>query len=434
VSHGWLNDDEFVEQIDHWVYRAVNAGGHTFGDLVRRLPGVYPSCVVDSLRRHLAFGQIPLLRAARLISQSANAVSSSISCVARDGLPVPHPLDFDWRFSDEAVERILDEASLLSHHRGSFGVVGAPSVALKAGQTWTSGSVIAFDVNPIIVAALRQLNERVASLRCNVFIDEPAGFRLDVVVTDPPWYFDELCSALWFGHAICRTGGFVLASIPPLGTRPGIARERTTLIEFSSTLGLELIRIEAAELPYRSPPFEQNALRAIGVAGAPVDWRCGDLAVFAKRSSFRSPRPTVSSPVDSDWCDVSFSAAHLRVSSERSGGFSDPRLSSIIEGDVLPTVSRRDPRRKAAKVWTSGNRVFACSGCDIFRVVAKALASGHAPRARVEHHLGRRLAPVEVEMTNEAAMQLIRIVLSEERELWAYASETRDVRRHVFAS
>jgi hypothetical protein len=29
-----------------------------------------------------------------------------------------------------------------------------------------------------------------------------------------------------------------------------------------------------------------------------------------------------------------------------------------IDGDVLPSVSRRDPRRRLAHVWTSGNRVF----------------------------------------------------------------------------
>jgi hypothetical protein len=369
-----------------------------------------------------------------LISQSMNTASSGVSSLAHDGLPIPHPLDFDWRFSEEAVERILDEAALLGRHRASVGVVGAPSVALKADRPWTSGGVIAFDINPGVVSALRQLGGRVVSLRCNVLIDEPPRFRLDVVVTDPPWYFDELCSTLWFCHATCRTGGFILASIPPLGTRPGIAEERTKLLEFSSRLGLDLIGIQPAQLPYRSPPFERNALHAVGAAGTPVDWRRGDLAVFAKRGSPRSPRPTVSSSAGAAWCDVSFSAPRVRVSPKQSGGFSDPRLSPIIEGDVLPTVSRRDPRRKAARVWTSGNRVFACRGSDIFLVVARALASGHAPRTRVEDHLGRRLAPAEAEMTTEAAMQLMTLVLSEERELWAYAGETQENRCHVFAS
>ena len=385
MGHGWLGDDGFAENVDQWVRRAVNAGGCTFGDLLRRLPGVYPSVVVVSLRRQLFSGQIPLLRGARLLSQSTGRETSGVSSLALDGLPVPHPLDFDWRFSGEAVERILVEASHLSRHRGSVGVVGAPSVVLKASRTWTGGGVVAFDLNPCVTASLGQLGQRVISLRRNILIDEPPRLRLDVVVTDPPWYFDELGSALWFCHAACRAGGFVLASIPPLGTRPGIAEERAKLVEFSSRLGLHLVRVEAAELPYRSPPFERNALRVVGIVGAPVDWRRGDLAVFEKRGPARAARPAASRSLDGGWCDVSFSAARVRVRAAQSRGFSDPRLSPIIEGDVLPTVSRRDPRRAAARVWTSGNRVFACKGSDIFLVVARA--------ARVRacaSHAGRR--------------------------------------------
>ncbi len=33
-------------------------------------------------------------------------------------------------------------------------------------------------------------------------------------------------------------------------------------------------------------------------------------------------------------------------------------LISLVKGDILPTVSRRDPRRRQADVWTSGNRIF----------------------------------------------------------------------------
>lgn len=434
MSHGWLGDDGFAGHVDHWVHRAVNARVCTFGDLLRWLPGVYPSVVVDSLRRQLVTGQIPLLRGARLLSQSTGRVTSGVSSLALDGLPVPHPLDFDWRFSGEAVERILAEAFLLSRHRGSVGVVGAPSVVFKASRTWRSGGVIAFDINPRVIASLGRLGDRVVSLRRDFLIDEPPRLRLDIVVTDPPWYFDELCSALWFCRGVCRTGGFVLASIPPLGTRPGIAEERARLVEFTSRLGLHLVRIEAAELPYRSPPFERNALRAAGIAGTPVDWRRGDLAVFAKRGPAREARPTASHAADDEWCDISFSAARVRVRRAPDRRFSDPRLSPIIEGDVLPTVSRRDPRRAAARVWTSGNRVFACRGSGIFLVVARAIASGHAPRTRVEEHLGRRLTPAEADVTTEAIMQITRLVPTEERELWAYASGTRENRSHVFAS
>jgi hypothetical protein len=290
-----------------------------------------------------------LLRGARLLSQSTGPETSGVSSLALDGLPVPHPLDFDWRFSGEAVQRILAEATLLNRHRGSVGVVGAPSVVLKASRTWTRGGIVAFDINPRVIASLGQLGDRVISLRRDFLIDEPPRLRLDVVVTDPPWYFNELCSALWFCHAACRAGGFVLASISPLGTRPGIAEERAKLVDFTSRLDLHLVRIEAAERPYRSPPFERNALRVAGIDGAPVDWRRGDLAVFTKRGSAREARPTASRAVDGEWCDVSFSTARVRVRPTQGRGFSDPRLSPSTRSQV-EGHKRTEYRRAASMV------------------------------------------------------------------------------------
>jgi len=40
-------------------------------------------------------------------------------------------------------------------------------------------------------------------------------------------------------------------------------------------------------------------------------------------------------------------------------------LVSLIAGDVLPTVSRRDERRRAALIWTSGNRVFGSDDTEL---------------------------------------------------------------------
>src|SRR4051812_16420339 len=70
VGHGWLGDKGFAEDVDLWVRQAVDADGCTFGDLLRRLPGVYPSEVAASLRRQVISGHIPLLYGARLLSQS----------------------------------------------------------------------------------------------------------------------------------------------------------------------------------------------------------------------------------------------------------------------------------------------------------------------------------------------------------------------------
>jgi hypothetical protein len=58
---------------------------------------------------------------------------------------------------------------------------------------------------------------------------------------------------------------------------------------------------------------------------------------------------------------------------------------SLIDGDILPTVSRRDPRRRAAQAWTSGNRIFGTGNPQLLLEAAisctgAATGSGVQPR------------------------------------------------------
>ena len=55
---------------------------------------------------------------------------------------------------------------------------------------------------------------------------------------------------------------------------------------------------------------------------------------------------------------------------------SDSLLQSVVNGDVLPTVRRADPRRQKVQVWTSGNRIFASARPDLVRLAAFTAASG----------------------------------------------------------
>jgi hypothetical protein len=426
--------DDFPNRVDDWVLRGIAEGCRTFGDLIYRLPGVYPTVAVEGLHRLAARGAVPMLEAMGMAAQARRPAGTDIASLAADGLPVPHPLDFDWRFTDDAVTSLLAEAHLLSRHRGALGVVGAPSVALRAGRELGARGVIVYDMNQSVLSALRRSGANVFGCRGDILGAMPPPARLDVVVTDPPWYLDELCGALRFCRAICRVGGFILASIPPLGTRPGIQAEREQLISSAASLGLDLVRIDPARLPYRSPPFEQNALRAAGVVGAPVDWRKGDLAVFARTRASEPPNPPAPLGRYEAWSEMAFSAARIRIRAGRGLGFSDPRLIPLVDDDVLPTVSRRDPRRAAAVIWTSGNRVFGCRGGDILLTVAKALASGRDPLAEVECRIGRLLSPMESMMAGEAAVQLERVLMREIAELWAYAGESRRSTTRVFAS
>jgi hypothetical protein len=139
--------------------------------------------------------------------------------------------------------------------------------------------------------------------------------------------------------------------------------ERDELLSYAERCGLFLREERLASLRYVMPPFERNTLRVARLLPfVPVDWRRGDLLVFEQRSRGELP-PHQASPRDeaSHWQEHIIDGVRIRVQtgvSEDEG--EDPRLLSLLPGDILPSVSRRDSRRAAARVWTSGNRIFGC--------------------------------------------------------------------------
>lgn len=157
--------------------------------------------------------------------------------------------------------------------------------------------------------------------------------------------------------------GFVLMSWPGRHTRPGIANERKALIGVAAEHGLVLVRHERQAVAYEAPLFERNALRSAGLGCVSRYWRRGDLFVFQRVGSGGGARPQLEYDID-EWDEVRGPGCRLRlrrreVAVSRPSGL--PQVLSLVPGDVLPTVSRRDPRRTRVDVWTSGNRVFECA-------------------------------------------------------------------------
>ena len=124
-------------------------------------------------------------------------------------------------------------------------------------------------------------------------------------------------------------------------------------------------------MTYVTPPFEANAFRAAGLAGlVPDDWRRGDLMVFQRRALALGARPTAGTSEEERWETFERGGVVIRVTDQADEG-DDPRLVSIVAGDVLGTVSRRDARRAKARVWTTGNRIFGCGAPATLRRVLR---------------------------------------------------------------
>ncbi|MCL4748489.1 MAG: hypothetical protein KJZ83_24220, partial [Burkholderiaceae bacterium] len=153
-----------------------------------------------------------------------------------------------------------------------------------------------------------------------------------------------------------------------------------------------------------------NAMEAAGMS-MPPDWRVGDLAVFRRTGAVCGPRPVLES--EPEWVERSMGMTRFKLREATTSGFASPVLISIIPNDILPSVSRRDPRRNGARVWTSGNRIFGCEGTETLAWVIDGMNAGEPPEITVGMHLGRPLTGTEM-MLVESAVQQVRNVVKYE--------------------
>lgn len=141
-----------------------------------------------------------------------------------------------------------------------------------------------------------------------------------------------------------------------MNTRPDIDKERIEWFSFCQRNGLCLENLYAQKLHYAMPFFEFNAFRAAGIKDVLPFWRKGDLALFRKVRLSKDKRPVFKD--SNNWIEREIDAVRIRVKLDKNRNSEKLEFNSMIKGDILPTVSTRNDKRKEANVWTSGNRVY----------------------------------------------------------------------------
>jgi hypothetical protein len=401
--------EPYPDLVDTWVRESVFGGVRGFDDLLRNLPGIYPQDVSESLRRLSQDGALPQSLAARLLP---GAFYLGPTTLTHPQFSVPHPLDYDWRFTSSTSAYLLQEAAKVRRPRDTLVCLGTPSVYHEAVRQGGFHRPALVDANSAVVRHFLRKCRSALVYNCDLLTDKIPLLQAPVIVSDPPWYFDHMAAFLWAAFGICTIGGHVLMSLPPRGTRPGIADELRRFLGLAHDLGFDLVRHVEGSLRYDSPPFERNALRAAGIRLASYDWRCGDLYVFQFRSVRRLARPRFCG-TRPRWADEELSGMRVRLRTNGVTTFASPLLVPVVEGDVLPSVSSRHPMRALVDVWTAGNRVFRCAGTDIMSNVIRALVRGQDPAFRVAFSLDRELTAREQKLVEVAAEQVTALAKSE---------------------
>lgn len=400
------NDDieqSYQDLLDEAVRRYTDTPV-TWEILSSNLSGACPIAVCESVARLNRLGQV-----STAIAPRSCPVPVPLQLWRRGSIPTPHILDSTWWFADQALENLVEMIGTFSYSGDTVLLLGTPTLYFVARDKFSDRNLILADQT---ASASSDGTLRVDVTSHSWSIPRSAS----LVVADPPWYREDLSGFLAAASRSVRIGGTVLLSFPGSLTRPGVELDREELVRQAAQLGLRLEQHLASRLRYLTPPFEWNAHQAAGLGDLPPDWRCGDLLLFEKADTGRPAILEMSSRA-AQWLDFQVGVVRFKLLAREESDSVVPALRAIVPGDVLSTVSRRDNRIGEVRLWTSGNRVYACDGANEIALVLSALAERNDPLALVRLKGGFRLDPWYGSAIEAVSGQLRGIIECEEREL-----------------
>lgn len=414
--------DSFEALIERWTRDALLVRRPSgYGALLRSLPGVDPVLLAPILE--VLAGDPTVGRSCQeLASESKRDQAAPPAPTER---PVPHPLEYYWANDQGSLDLLAGRLADATQPGDRLLYMGAPNVCRHASVLLADRRHVLLDASrPRTEALARSASEQVAIICVDLLSGQLPDLTAQAVVMDPPWYPEHLKSFLWAAATLAVPGASLMCSYPPLGTRPGMNHERAEFVDWARKAGIALVLDAPGALGYLSPSFERAAYAAAGLPGVPVDWRSGDLLTFTANpepGGLLVPRPTVGE--HEQWTQYSLREIPIWVRSHPwlaedpiDVGEATPLLESIVEGDVLPSISRREPMRAAVSVWSSRNRVLATSNLPAVHALCAALQDLEDPVFALSARTGGALTPGQLENVGGAAERLLALANLERAE------------------
>ena len=322
-------ESAFYERIDAYVLNALRKYDD-FNSLMKNNGGIHPIDLMSSLHRLYKCKKIHKSKYRRLV-QSAERNGQVAAEDMPNCLPVPHLLDYDWRFSRNGIENLARALrSSIQDSKATVAFIGTPSLFKYC--------IEALHKNTRLVLVDQNAEKHAAGITSDrtkyINVDISGSCKAlkaiyaDFIVMDPPWY--KSYYELFFDRAMLMA---------QMDTYSGI-------------------------VSYHTPPYEQNVLKANGIRCIPANWRIGDILVVQKKEPGNRKRAVFLPSEESIlWDEISIGPVRIKIRHEKGQiDTYDIKLHSIYPSDIYPSV-KRSSRGKGVdiNVWTSGNRVFRCS-------------------------------------------------------------------------
>ena len=337
--------DPYQLRVVSRIEECLDHGSQTLQAVFRACQGAYPTFVLDCIRE-----LSDDIQWVNLVGIDLKNITSSDRQVSVLDSIEGNPILCSWYFTAATCHRI-GQLRDWSPFRLAF--LGTPRLYDWFRSHNLGKERLLLDLDQVVLEKLDPLSGLKSEVvHYDVATKLPKEYhdRFDYVFFDPPWYPKDYL--LWLSRAsLLAPGGYVVFSLFPELTRPEARHERQLILEFvrSHTKDLTLI---SSFLEYEVPSYELAQLMAAGMPSI-QSWRVADLILTALPTTPIDVN-SGSSVSSSEWIEIDIEAVRLFVKPTAGTVAESSLLNPLSDGSIiLPSPSRREPRRSEANVLSS---------------------------------------------------------------------------------
>lgn len=362
-----MDKEQFYDEIDKIVLDIVKKHPN-FYFLMKKRNGIHPIDIKMSLGRLHKSKKISAT-IYRKVMKSAKDKGKVV--LENDNLlPVPHLLDYDWRFDNQGIEKMFSIISKnCKRYNKVIAFVGTPSLFKMC---YSKGDIkneyILIDKNADKhIHYITRCSQYFSFFKCDIMNSQTIDIQADIVIMDPPWYLNYYKLFFQFANSLLKIGGKIICVMPPKYTRKNIGEELEDLKQFIGDLGITTEHYFRNAVSYSTPPFERNVLRENGIYCMPKGWRTGDILI-AKKINDKKTNSEFIEIEENQWEEIDIGSVRYKLKTNQNLEVKsvDLVIEKIYTNDIYPSVKRSmSMNEKRINVWTSGNRVFYCSNIPL---------------------------------------------------------------------
>ncbi len=362
-----MDKEQFYNEIDKIVLEIVKKHPD-FYFLMKKIKGIHPIDIKMALGR--------LHKSKKISSTIYRKVMKSAKdrgkvVLENDNLlPVPHLLDYDWRFDNQGIEQMI---SLINKNCKKddrvIAFVGTPSLFKRC---FSKGDIknkyILIDKNADKhIHYITRCSQNFLYFKCDIMNCQQLDIQADIIIMDPPWYLIYNKLFFRFANSLLAIEGKIICVMPPKYTRKNIEEELQDLKQYIGDLGIVTEHYFRNIVSYSTPPFERNVLKENGIYCMPKGWRTGDVLIARKINEEKTNiKPVIVE--ESEWEEISIGSVRYKLKTNQNLDVksADLAIEKIYTTDIYPSVKRSmSINEKRINVWTSGNRVFYCTNIPL---------------------------------------------------------------------